>query len=198
MIVRRRGGRLVGAARGRVEQHGEHEGAWDVGRLMVAPDLQGQGLGRDLLARIEGLRRPPGCRRTSCSRAPGASTTSGCTRRPAIGCEGPRRVSRAPWCSPRSADFARIDSIWQTRPLVLSAKLIAPEDAPGGIRVGTCHRGSRRRRPVGWTAPIRTNYPRLTCGNRGSHHDQRDHRVSTHPARPTSRTSAPVTPSTST
>ncbi|MEO5662734.1 MAG: GNAT family N-acetyltransferase [Nocardioides sp.] len=45
---------MIGAARGRVEQHGAHSGAWDVGRLMVAPDLQGQGLGRDMLARIEG------------------------------------------------------------------------------------------------------------------------------------------------
>ena len=53
VIVRRRGGRLIAAARGRVERHGEHAGAWDVGRLMVAPDLQGQGLGRDMLARIE-------------------------------------------------------------------------------------------------------------------------------------------------
>ena len=53
VIVRRRGGRLVAAARGRVEQHGDHAGAWDVGRLMVAPDLQGQGLGRDMLERIE-------------------------------------------------------------------------------------------------------------------------------------------------
>lgn len=53
VIVRRRGGRLVAAARGRVEERGEHAGAWDVGRLMVAPDLQGQGLGRDMLERIE-------------------------------------------------------------------------------------------------------------------------------------------------
>lgn len=53
VIVRRRSGRLIAAARGRVERHGEHAGAWDVGRLMVAPDLQGQGLGRDMLARIE-------------------------------------------------------------------------------------------------------------------------------------------------
>jgi tRNA (guanine37-N1)-methyltransferase len=53
VIVRRREGRLIAAARGRVERHGDHAGAWDVGRLMVAPDLQGQGLGRDMLERIE-------------------------------------------------------------------------------------------------------------------------------------------------
>jgi tRNA (guanine37-N1)-methyltransferase len=43
-------GRLVGAVRGRVE-HGE----WDIGRVMVAPDLQGRGLGRALLELVEGL-----------------------------------------------------------------------------------------------------------------------------------------------
>lgn len=44
-------GRLVGAVRGRVDRHGE----WDIGRIMVAPDLQGRGLGRALLELIEAL-----------------------------------------------------------------------------------------------------------------------------------------------
>jgi tRNA (guanine37-N1)-methyltransferase len=48
VLVARTGGRLVGAVRGR--QHGD---GWGIGRLMVAPDLQGQGLGRMLLERIE-------------------------------------------------------------------------------------------------------------------------------------------------
>ncbi len=48
VLVLRRGGRLIGAARGR--PHGD---LWDVGRLMVAPDLQGQGLGRFMLTAIE-------------------------------------------------------------------------------------------------------------------------------------------------
>ncbi len=47
-LVLRVGGRLVGAARGR--RRGD---TWDVGRVMVAPDLQGRGLGRLLLAAIE-------------------------------------------------------------------------------------------------------------------------------------------------
>src|SRR6478752_3022443 len=47
-IVARAGGRLVGSCRGRAE--GE---VWDVGRVMVAPDLQGRGLGRFLLDLIE-------------------------------------------------------------------------------------------------------------------------------------------------
>lgn len=44
-------GRLVGAVRGRVDSRGE----WDIGRIMVAPDLQGRGLGRALLALVENL-----------------------------------------------------------------------------------------------------------------------------------------------
>jgi len=47
-LVLRSGGRLVGAVRGRLE--GE---TWDIGRLMVAPDLQGRGIGRLLLDAIE-------------------------------------------------------------------------------------------------------------------------------------------------
>ncbi len=41
-------GRLVGSVRGRVRPV-DHT-CWEVGRLMVAPDLQGRGLGRELLA----------------------------------------------------------------------------------------------------------------------------------------------------
>jgi tRNA (guanine37-N1)-methyltransferase len=44
----RRHGRLIGGARGRLV--GE---VWELGRIMVAPDLQGQGLGRVLLEAIE-------------------------------------------------------------------------------------------------------------------------------------------------
>jgi tRNA (guanine37-N1)-methyltransferase len=54
VLVLRRGGRLVGAARAR--RDGD---AWDIGRLMVAPDLRGEGLGRFLLAETEAL-APPG------------------------------------------------------------------------------------------------------------------------------------------
>jgi tRNA (guanine37-N1)-methyltransferase len=47
-LVVRFDGRLVASVRGR------QDGAtWFVGRLMVAPDLQGYGLGRELLERIE-------------------------------------------------------------------------------------------------------------------------------------------------
>jgi tRNA (guanine37-N1)-methyltransferase len=50
VLVARSAGRLVGAVRGI-----RHEDVWDIGRLMVAPDLEGRGLGRDLLTRMEAL-----------------------------------------------------------------------------------------------------------------------------------------------
>ena len=46
--VLRRGGRLIGSVRG-----GLHGTDWEIGRLMVAPDLAGHGLGRMLLEHIE-------------------------------------------------------------------------------------------------------------------------------------------------
>ena len=49
----RSGGRLVASVRGRVRPGDET--AWETGRLIVAPDLEGRGLGRDLLAFAESL-----------------------------------------------------------------------------------------------------------------------------------------------
>ena len=48
--VVRRAGRLVGAVRGRLEGD-----TWDIGRVMVAPDLQGDGVGRRLLEHIQAV-----------------------------------------------------------------------------------------------------------------------------------------------
>ena len=48
VLVARSGGRLVGAVRG-----ARDDDTWEIGRVMVAPDLQGQGLGRRLLAAME-------------------------------------------------------------------------------------------------------------------------------------------------
>ena len=54
VLVVRSAGRLVGAVRGSL--HASPQGdVWDIGRLMVAPDLQGRGLGRMLLERMEAL-----------------------------------------------------------------------------------------------------------------------------------------------
>jgi len=49
-LVARAGGRIIGSTRGRATGDGT---AWDVGRVMVAPDLQGRGIGRRLLELIE-------------------------------------------------------------------------------------------------------------------------------------------------
>lgn len=46
--VIREGNRLIGSVRARLE-----DSEWQIGRLMVAPDLQGRGLGRALLAHAE-------------------------------------------------------------------------------------------------------------------------------------------------
>lgn len=49
-VVVRRAGRMIAAARGRLDGD-----VWEVGRIMVAPDLQGSGLGRRLLEYVESL-----------------------------------------------------------------------------------------------------------------------------------------------
>jgi tRNA (guanine37-N1)-methyltransferase len=51
--VVRRAGRLVAAVRGRLD--GDDDSAWDIGRIMVAPDIQGAGIGRALLEHIEAV-----------------------------------------------------------------------------------------------------------------------------------------------
>lgn len=48
--VVRHHGRLVGSVRGRLAGQ-----AWEMGRIMVAPDLQGRGLGRALLEHVESV-----------------------------------------------------------------------------------------------------------------------------------------------
>lgn len=57
VVTARADGRLVGAVRGT-----RNENAWEIGRLMVAPDMSGRGLGRRLLETME-------------DRAPGECTT---------------------------------------------------------------------------------------------------------------------------
>ena len=57
-LVARRAGRLVGFVFGALQ----HDSDWFIGRLMVAPDLQGAGLGRRLLAEIESAAPPEAVR----------------------------------------------------------------------------------------------------------------------------------------
>lgn len=56
-FVVRSAGRLVGGVRGRLDGD-----VWDIGRLMVAPDLRGRGLGRWLLGHIESVAPPQASR----------------------------------------------------------------------------------------------------------------------------------------
>jgi tRNA (guanine37-N1)-methyltransferase len=51
--VVRSAGRLIGSVRGRLDDGPDGERVWDIGRLMVAPDMQGRGLGRVLLDHIQ-------------------------------------------------------------------------------------------------------------------------------------------------
>jgi tRNA (guanine37-N1)-methyltransferase len=53
--VVRSAGRLVGSVRGRLADGPDGGSVWDIGRLMVAPDLQGRGLGRVLLEHIQAV-----------------------------------------------------------------------------------------------------------------------------------------------
>jgi tRNA (guanine37-N1)-methyltransferase len=54
VLVARLGSRLVGSVRGEVRD----EDVWFLGRLMVAPDQQGRGLGSSLLAAAEASAPP--------------------------------------------------------------------------------------------------------------------------------------------
>ena len=57
--VVREGGRLVGSVRGRLMPPDDRGRiSWDIGRLCVAPDLQGRGLGRVLLEHIQRVAPP--------------------------------------------------------------------------------------------------------------------------------------------
>jgi tRNA (guanine37-N1)-methyltransferase len=58
VLVARRGQRLVGSVRGEPQD----DQVWYIGRLMVAPDLWGEGIGGELMTAIEGC-APPGTTR---------------------------------------------------------------------------------------------------------------------------------------
>ena len=136
--------------------------AWDIGRLMVAPDLQGRGLGPLLLERDRGARP----RRTSTSYA--LFTGAGSARnqrmykkagyrlaaaRPApeqsARCDSPR--SKRHWLRGAVDSGSRISrprALWQTCSSAQSAKQDRPEDiSTGGPRRSPATGGARRRRP---------------------------------------------------
>lgn len=53
--VVRDGARLVASVRGQLAVDADGQPLWEIGRLMVAPDLQGTGLGRCLLDHIQAV-----------------------------------------------------------------------------------------------------------------------------------------------
>ncbi len=65
VLLARQAGRLIGSVRGSVDEDdnvdtGEAGASWVIGRLMVVPDRQGQGIGSHLMDAIE-QRMPTGC-----------------------------------------------------------------------------------------------------------------------------------------
>lgn len=55
VVVRTGGGRLVAAGRGRLENQTDRAADWQLGRLMVAPDLAGRGVGSVFIGVLEAL-----------------------------------------------------------------------------------------------------------------------------------------------
>ena len=141
VLVARAAGRLVGAVRGERCDGDE----WDIGRLMVAPDLQGRGLGRALLEPDRGggpagghvVRPVHRCRQP----AQPADVQEG--RLPPARRDRARRRSRMTK-SASAADFPDAGRrCWQTCSSAQSAKQDRPEDiVRRGSASSSCHRGS--------------------------------------------------------
>ena len=153
VLVLRREGRLVGAVRARREGD-----AWDIGRLMVAPDLQGQGLGRFLLARDRGERRRPTSTSYSLFTGAGSVRNQRMYKQAGYRLRGELEPGVVVLTKPRrpggrggrSATVSRHRfghaPLWQTRS---SAR--RPKDrvrgTPGGLRRAPATGGTARRRP---------------------------------------------------
>ena len=153
------------AGRGRLARcrprHGWTAGAtWDIGRLMVAPDLQGRGLGRALLAQIEAA-APPDV--TSYVLFTGAGSADNLRMYKKAGYRLRPDRSAPPGAvvltKPRAISRRTLTPLWQTRPLVQSAN-VARRTTPG-IRDDTCHRGcATPPASIGRTSRIR-HHPRF-------------------------------------
>ncbi len=131
VLVVRSDGRLVGAVR--AARRGD---AWDIGRVMVAPDLQGRGLGRLLV----GADRGGGAGRRDVVRA---VHRSGQRPQPAHVQEGrlpPRRRARARGGPDDQEDFSALTPLWQNRSSAQSAEG-PPRGTHGESASGTCHGG---------------------------------------------------------
>ena len=119
--VLRAGHRLVGAVRARLEQD-----TWQIGRLMVAPDLQGRGLGGRLLAHAE-AQAPGGTRRYAIFTGVGSRANLAWYRRagyrPARGLGGPAQTAG----TGDGGSAGRAEVVWLVKP-----RPEAPYDAGSG------------------------------------------------------------------
>ena len=132
VLVARSAGRLVGAVRARLR--GDE---WDIGRLMVAPDLAGRGLGRALLATDRGRRPARGDVVRAVHRCRQRPATSGCTRRPATACAGeiePGVVRMTKKRSPRQFpdDFVEAAAVADLLLGPVGQTRVAPRTSSGG------------------------------------------------------------------
>ena len=111
------------------------DGRWDIGRLMVAPDLQGRGLGPAAARRASRRPRRPRRRRTCCSPAPAASATMRMYKKagyrlPASRARARRGAVRPDQAPRRPSSISGVRPLWQTCPSVQSAK--GPLRGPSG------------------------------------------------------------------
>ena len=136
-------GRLVGAVRGRLQTH---SGAtvWDIGRVMVAPDLQGRGLGRVLLEHIQAV-APAAA--TSYSLFTGARSEDNLRMYKKAGFSLRRDLPAPEGAVLLTKTIAsRLSRLRQTRPRPSRPK-DRPETHPGDPRRAPATGGPRRRRP---------------------------------------------------
>ena len=149
--VVRSGGRLVGSVRARTS--GDVAGQWEIGRLMVAPDLQGRGIGRALLAYAE-AQAPAGTHRLWLEHGRrGAPRTCAATGGPATAC-----------CPALAGSGGR--STWSSRfrdrAPALAESLVASGTRRAPATGGVTRDGLRVTRPAGTHTPVRQRTTRTS------------------------------------
>lgn len=107
-LVARVAGRLVGAVRASRDDE-----TWEVGRLMVAPDLAGRGLGRELLARIEAM-APPGVTTYALFTGAGSARNQRIYKKAGYRLRGEIEPGVVRMTKPARPDFGGRPALWQT------------------------------------------------------------------------------------
>ena len=170
-VVVRTQGRLIGSVRGRLTP----DGTWDIGRLMVAPDLEGRGLGRWLLAHVEHL-APPQTTSYRLTTGAGSARNHRLYHR-----AGYRRAPEEPphhgvivlsKRARRGGRFRVARVLWQTFPL---APLV-PDPTGGPTESHLCHRGARHATSATHPDLSHQTNAWVTCGtDEGSERDDPSH-----------------------